>query len=220
MVFLFDLDGTLLDHEAAQIRAARSLHATLGLRSPIGQFVAGWKAAEERHYPRFLSNELTLEQQRRTRLREVLDGDLSDAMADELFATVLAEYESAWSLFPDVLDCLESLTRHPLGVLTNGDSEQQRKKLSRTGIADRFSLVLASGDCEYAKPDREIFVRACRAMGVEPGSVTYVGDSYETDAVAARGAGLRGVWLDRKCVGSAAHAGPVIRSLSELAVAA
>jgi putative hydrolase of the HAD superfamily len=201
------------------VSAARSFHASQRLQAPLDQFVADWKAAEKRHYPRFLSGEIALEQQRRARLRDVLDRDLSDATADALFATVLAAYEAAWSLFPDVLACLDSLAGHRLGVLTNGDSEQQRKKLSCTGIADRFSFVLASGDCGLAKPDRGIFVRACYALNVEPGSVTYVGDSYETDAVAARRAGLRGVWLDRKGCAAVAHAGPIIRSLSELRVA-
>jgi len=218
MVVLFDLDGTLLDHDVAQESAARSVHASQGLQAPLGDFIAGWKAAERRHYPRFLSGEIGLEEQRRARLREVLDRNLSDEAADELFVGVLAAYEAAWSLFSDVLDCLGSLAGHRLGVLTNGDSKQQRRKLGATGIAGRFSFVLVSGDCGHAKPGPEIFLRACRGLGVEPAEVTYVGDSYEIDAVAARGAGLRGVWLDRKGEKTAGHTGPVISSLSELRV--
>jgi putative hydrolase of the HAD superfamily len=218
MVVLFDLDGTLLDHDAAQTSAARSVHDSQGLRAPLVDFIADWRAAERRHYPRFLSGEIGLEEQRRARLREVLDCDLSDEAADALFVGVLAAYEAAWSLFPDVLDCLDSLAGHRLGVITNGDSTQQRRKLTATGIADRFSFVLVSGDCGHAKPDPRIFLRACRDLGVAPAQVTYVGDSYEIDAVAARRAGLRGVWLDRNQDKIAAHTGPVIRSLSELRV--
>jgi putative hydrolase of the HAD superfamily len=218
MVILFDLDGTLVDHDAAQVSAARSVHASQGLQARLADFIADWKAAERRHYPRFLSGEIGLEEQRRARLREVLDRNLSDEAADELFVRVLAAYEAAWSLFPDVLACLESLAGCRLGVLTNGDSKQQRKKLSATGIAHRFSFVLTSGDCGHAKPDPEIFLRACRGLSVEPAEVTYVGDSYELDALAARRVGLRGVWLDRKGGKTAGHFPPVIQSLSELRV--
>src|SRR5882672_10741593 len=104
---LFDLDGTLLDHRAASRAGAAALHDAVRATAPLDQFGAAWEAALDRHYARFLAGEVTFEGQRRARVREVIDDSCSDASADRAFASYLSAYEAAWSLFPDVLPCLE-----------------------------------------------------------------------------------------------------------------
>jgi putative hydrolase of the HAD superfamily len=73
------------------------------------------------------------------------------------------------------------------------------------------------------KPDAGIFLFACDLFGVAPVEAWYVGDRLETDAVGARSAGLRGVWLDRTASAGLAERArasalgiPVIHSLGEL----
>jgi putative hydrolase of the HAD superfamily len=53
--------------------------------------------------------------------------------------------------------------------------------------------------------------------GESPERSVYVGDLYDVDAVAARNAGLVGVWLDRAGDASEHHVPPVIHSLAQLA---
>jgi putative hydrolase of the HAD superfamily len=84
-----------------------------------------------------------------------------------------------------------------LGVITNGRSSEQRCKLDRIGLAGRFETIIISEECGHAKPDPAIFLSACRQAGVEPAQSWYIGDQYELDALAARRAGLIGVWLNR-----------------------
>jgi FMN phosphatase YigB (HAD superfamily) len=38
--------------------------------------------------------------------------------------------------------CLERLNSYRLGVISNGQTVQQRLKLARTGIADRFESIV------------------------------------------------------------------------------
>jgi putative hydrolase of the HAD superfamily len=101
-------------------------------------------------------------------------------------------------------------------VISNGQGQQQRKKLAQTGILDGFDRIVISGECGCAKPDPGIFVRACDRPGERPGNAVHVGDQYELDAQAARAAGLRGIWLDRHRRGTAEHAPPIIESLLRL----
>ena len=101
-------------------------------------------------------------------------------------------------------------------MISNGRSSQQRLKLARLGIAERFEHVTISEDCGSPKPNAKIFLHVCAACGVDPRDAVYVGDAYDIDAEGARGAGLTGVWLDRGRVESGDHAGPMIRSLAEL----
>jgi putative hydrolase of the HAD superfamily len=216
MVLFFDIDGTLLDQSTAERAGALAIHRTFGAEAPVEEFVSRWSTALERQFVRYLTGELTYQGQGRSRVREVLDPTLTDEAADRIFDEYLAAYEAAWSLFPDVLSSLDQLSQYRLGVISNGQSHEQRRKLVNTGIEGRFEWIFVSEECGWAKPSREIFEHACVATGESPANVVYVGDSYDFDACAARRAGLTGVWLDRPGGAAAKHAPPVIGTLKEL----
>src|SRR6267142_4634550 len=216
MLILFDLDGTLFDHDAAEQSAAALLHDTLGLAIPLDEFLVRWSTALERHFARYLVGEISYQGHRRERVRELIDASLSDADADQLFATYLANYEASWSLYSDVLPCLDTIADHHLGVITNGQGDMQRRKLARTGVVNRFECILISEECGCAKPDSTIFLRACSLLGESAERSIYVGDRYDLDAQAARTARLRGIWLDRKGRATAEHTPPIIDTLNRL----
>jgi putative hydrolase of the HAD superfamily len=216
MLILFDIDDTLVDHSAAFRKALTALHRHSGSALSLDGFVDACTAAQRRHFARYVAGMLSYEQQRRARIREACSGTLSDHEADELFAVYLHEYEACWRLFDDVLPCLDRLANHQLGVISNGQSEQQRKKLACLGISDRFDYVLISEECDWAKPDVEIFAHALSSLSKDADAAFYIGDRYELDAAPARKAGLCGVWLDRHKSASDSSHRPVIESLYEL----
>ena len=183
---LFDIDDTLLDDAAAQRSAAAALHGQVGRDADLGVFLDLWSAAAERHYARYLQRELDFQGQRRARIREAVDETLSDAAADTLFDSYLDAYESAWALCADVNGCLDALgERHRLGVVSNGQGVQQRRKLDALGITDRFACIVISGELGHRKPSPEIFLEACAGLGAAPRKAVYVGDRYEIDALGA-----------------------------------
>ena len=57
--------------------------------------------------------------------------------------------------------------------------------------------VVSADNARAYKPHREIFDEALRISGCTPGEVIHIGDSYDTDVVGARGAGIRPVLLLR-----------------------
>jgi putative hydrolase of the HAD superfamily len=216
MLILFDIDDTLLDHTTAMRAAAAFVHQQFGGADTFEQFFANWSAAQARHYPRFLSGEISYAGQRPARVREMIDLQLTDAAADEVFADYFAAYEANWSLFPDVRECLAQLSRHRLGVISNGASSEQRRKLVNTGIAEYFEHILISDECGWFKPAPEIFRHACSLCGESAANAVYVGNLYDLDAEAARRAGLRGVWLDRDGRRSPHNLPPIITRLNDL----
>jgi putative hydrolase of the HAD superfamily len=216
MVVLFDLDDTLIDHRSAMRTATVALYEMVTVPASLETFVESWHEAHRRYYPKYLAGEMPYTMTVRARIRETIDEGMGDEEADRLFRDYLATYEAGWSLFPDVLPCLERFGSTRLGIISNGRSEEQRKKLAVTGIAHRFDSIVISEDCGYPKPRAEIFHRACEAMNVSPAAAAYVGDQYELDACAARAAGLEGIWLDRIAKASATHQGPIIASLHDL----
>jgi putative hydrolase of the HAD superfamily len=216
MLVLFDLDDTLLDHTTAMRSAATALWSSIKSCISKDQFLALWTRSHERHYPRYLCGELTHQGQRRARVRDAIDPTLDDPTADALFELYFSRYRDAWLLFSDAKMCLQYLQGHRLGIISNGPSDEQRMKLVRTGIAEKFACILISEECGVAKPANEIFLQACEAMGEHPSNALYVGDRYDLDAEPSRRAGLCGVWLDRHGRQTLEHLPPVINGLQEL----
>ena len=204
MIF-FDIDDTLVTHSQAQSQAARLFWEAFADRLPYSQpeFPAVWDAVMQKHFAAFAAGQISFAEHRRRRMREIFADALSEGEADALFQAYLRHYEDCWALFDDVLPCLDALRSCPLGIISNGSGEQQRRKLHRLGIADRFDVVVISEEVGIWKPKPEIFWEACRQAEMEPGDCMYVGDSLATDALASQAAGLRGVWLNRPSLSGA-----------------
>jgi len=217
-VIFFDLDDTLLDHEGSEKRAALRLREEYGLEkwSP-NAFLHQWEALSNEHIATYFSGLITFQEQRRRRIRAIFeDASIPDEEADAIFETYLQAYEATWALFADAIPCLDALNGMRLGMISNGNSDQQRRKLKATKIDQRFETVVISSEVGIAKPDAGIFHEACRQMNVNPSDCIMVGDNWDRDVLGARLAGLRAIWLcrDREMLGNQAG----IASLYELSV--
>lgn len=201
MPILFDVDDTLLDDRGAQdeyLRTLYSHHRSILPYADQGTFVAAWRASIQRHFARYLKGELTIVEQRRARIRDVFgDPGMSSRKVDSIVDDFLTAYECAWRLFPDALATLTALGSSALGVITNGDTAQQIKKLQRTGIHEMFSVIVVSDAVGHAKPAPEIFACACARLEARPKDCVFVGDDWEKDVEGALGANLFPVWLSR-----------------------
>jgi putative hydrolase of the HAD superfamily len=219
---LFDLDGTLMDHDAAR-------DAAIAVQLPDPALAGEWQRMEAIHYDAYASGRISFTEQRRRRVRGIHAAmglaEPPDDACDAWFVGYLGHYRGAWSAFDDVLPALAALaTAHPnaaLGVVTNGEGEPQRAKLAAIGLADRFPVVVASAEVGLAKPDPAIFALACERLGVEPAAAAHVGDRLDLDAHGAAAAGLQGIWLDRVGAGGVRPAAGVrtIATLHELPAA-
>ncbi|MFF4806023.1 HAD family hydrolase [Streptomyces sp. NPDC001351] len=222
---LFDVDGTLVDHQSASDAAVVEMLQACPTSSPVGlkRVISRWNELQDWAMERYLAGELTFAEQRRVRVKrfvgELGTGTWSDRQADAWFSRYLDRYEAAWDVYEDVPPALAALTAEHaglrLGVITNGDADQQRRKLRRTGLADLLDHFTASSEAGVAKPDPRIFVTACTRLGLCADQVVYVGDRLGTDTEAAIAAGLRGVWLDRER-GTVSTSVPRVESLTSL----
>ena len=221
---LLDLDGTLLDHRAAADAAAAAWAATL---LPPGRcpddLPARWAALEEHHVSRAERGEISWQQQRRERLRELfllleLEQAADDEELDAHFARFLSHYETSWTPYADVADAFAAWRQAGLriAVLTNGVGEQQWRKLRALGVDADVEFVVALDDLGVGKPDPRVYAEACRRFGLPPAEVVYVGDDVVRDAVGATACGLTGVWLDRFDSEVPSGVDVVVRELSEV----
>jgi putative hydrolase of the HAD superfamily len=94
---LFDVDGTLVDHDGADAAALQQWLMAMGWadEGTITGLVAEWDEIAERHFPAYRARLTTFQGQRRLRLREFLPvvgfdaSTWSDERLDELFNTYL-----------------------------------------------------------------------------------------------------------------------------------
>jgi putative hydrolase of the HAD superfamily len=223
MIF-FDIDQTLINHQKAQDTAVLLFLQQFSSLLPYSsqEFCKCWQVVMEKNFATFARGEITFSEHRRRRMREIFKESepcLTDDKADKYFAIYLRHYEENWALFDDVLPCLNALSNHRLGIISNGNTEQQTKKLCQTGIAERFDIVVISEDIGVSKPEPGIFLSACRRAGVEARQCNYVGDSLQNDALAAEVVGMKGIWLNREELSYSQPVSLVVNDLYELVAA-
>ena len=180
---LFDLDGTLVDRDAASERWFRGLVAT---RPDL--FATG-------ALQRFLELDRRGYADRGRFCREVVEAfpGLSESPAHfwhEFTAGLAACVVPA----PGVLALLQSLARRgPVAILTNGSTRNQRAKLKAAGLDGFRAFVSEEIGCE--KPDPGAFAFAVAAVGGKPDECLFVGDDPERDVAGSKRAGLRACWV-------------------------
>lgn len=120
-------------------------------------------------------------------------------------------------LYEDVVPCLAELKNLGIrtAVLSNWDYSLH-KTLRGFGLSDHFELIVASLEHGVEKPDPALFQVLVDHFQVSRDEIMHVGDNPEDDLAGARGAGMRGVLLDRSLNRSEE---PVLHTLSNLAEA-
>jgi putative hydrolase of the HAD superfamily len=105
-----------------------------------------------------------------------------------------------------------------LGMITNGKTLMQQRKIEHLGIGRFMKLMLISEAVGIAKPQRGIFDHACGMLGFSAGEVWFVGDHPINDAIGAKNAGMVDVWLRGGVSWPLDREGPthVIENLAEL----
>ena len=133
----------------------------------------------------------------RRELAEMIQERLTPSCStDGIVDRLLYEHLAVIECYPGVLDELERMTRAgvSLVVVTNGESEQQRRKLTITGLDRVVAARVISGELGAKKPDARIF-DAARAAVPEDGVAWMVGDHVTADMAGARAAGCSTAWV-------------------------
>lgn len=133
-------------------------------------------------------------------LKQALDF-MGHAVAEHAVAAAADAFtdakENAVAPLDDAVEVLGDLKRHglKLGLITNGSSKFQRRKLMRYGLERYFDVILVEEEWGVGKPDITIFEEALRALSAEPTCTWMVGDNFDADIVGAHQVGVPGVWM-------------------------
>ncbi len=196
---LFDIDGTLLNHDAAAAAAVHQWAVECGLPdSPT--YPALWKELETTWFSAYERGETTHLGQRAGRARDFLGRpSLSETEALALYDGYLSAYADNWVAFPDARPALEAAldSGRTVGILTNGARQMQGAKLKVTGLNLPGVTLLPTVELGAPKPDPKAYDAALHIMGSSPSQTLMIGDNFPNDVVAARACGLSAIYLNR-----------------------
>lgn len=202
---LLDLDDTLIDDRGAMADAVvlfRREHKFCP-HEDDASIATRWDAVGRALWRSMARGVVSVEDQRRRRLRATFGMDFSDREADSLFASYLTIYESCWRLMPGTETFLSKTAHLPRAVVTNGSRVQVKRKLERLNLSRSFQFVVTPDDCGARKPDARIFEHALSLFGVAPESVLMVGDNEEADILPALALGMKAFHVDSQRAGAA-----------------
>jgi HAD superfamily hydrolase (TIGR01509 family) len=170
---LLDMDGTLVDSDAAVERAWRTWSLAHGLE-PAGVLAIAHGSPSDRTVRRVLPTlddaAVAAAAQRQLDLQY---DDLSDVVA---------------ALGADVLLAALDRLALPWAVVTSADVRLAKARLGAAGIHP--PLLVTVEDVRVGKPDPEGYLQAAARLGVDPRACLVVEDS-ETGLAAGRAAGMR-----------------------------
>lgn len=79
---------------------------------------------------------------------------------------------------------------YKLAVCSNSIRESVELMLTGSGILHLFDFILSNEDVAKAKPDPEIYLAACRRLGIQPGEAVIVEDAPHGVEAAKRAGGV------------------------------
>lgn len=204
MTYLFDLDNTLLDEDNARqsylIQVFNEYRPLIPMLS-FDEFNNRWAQVIEKYFDLYIAGRLSFHEQRQHRIKDAFELSAHNLpIIDEIITKFDAYYQNAWRCFNDVVPTLISLKKKEakIGLITNGESSQQRAKITKTGIICYFDAIIISSEFGCSKPSKEIFDIACDKLCVHANDCYFIGDRIDLDVEGSYNAGMHPVWINRK----------------------
>jgi 5'-nucleotidase len=227
-LILFDLDDTLFDFQTNWEQSMKQTIQTHPATShlPCDDLCSIMKSVGDSLWPLYAKGEITMKDYRRRRFSGSMESfscTVDEAVTDHFQLSFMKRSLDNIKPNAQINALLSALHSHiPMGIVTNGPSDQQHHKLTQLGIAHLFpaDTVFISEEIGSAKPERLIFDKARSRFGVSAEETLFVGDSWSADVVGSIEAGMQAIWLNPAGlpipVGSIHQPFAIIKKLEEL----
>jgi putative hydrolase of the HAD superfamily len=111
--------------------------------------------------------------------------------------TLVQQYKSAVTLYPEVVDVLEKLSeKYELMVISN--SSRLFLEITTENLKPYFRHIISTLSDLGLMKSTDSYAAVCERIGTMPGYMAHIGDILELDYVRAKRAGLKAFYLDRR----------------------
>ncbi|MDB5145134.1 MAG: noncanonical pyrimidine nucleotidase, YjjG family [Mucilaginibacter sp.] len=199
----FDLDHTIWDFDKNAEEALHELYGIyklkeLGLHSP-DLFIETYTRNNHQLWAEYHVGKITKSELREARFKKTfLDLGLRPDIIPVGFEDDYVKLcPTKTNLFPDAHETLQYLrTKYTLHLISNGFSESQEIKISRTNIGGYFQHVIISEVVGVNKPDKAIFEHALNLAKATKHESIMIGDSLEADVRGALDFGMDAIYFN------------------------
>lgn len=200
-----DLDDTLIDFKANSLIALRHTYDDCRLERyfpSCGEWVDSYLRHNHALWDRYNRAEITQDYLRVHRffdpVRERVDMSTDNFAAeardmDTVYLDHLARQKCMVDGAMQLVDHLRACS-YNIGVLSNGFTDVQHRKIHTVGLDSKVDLVVLSDDIGVNKPDIRLYRHAMERAGLtEPSLHLMIGDNPDTDIAGALNAGWRAI---------------------------
>lgn len=190
---LFDADETLF-----------SFNSYLGLKAMLTRYKIDFTEQDYQEFQAinkplwvaYQNNEITAEDIQTRRFAKL--SEKTGLLPLQLNQELMAEMALVSKPLEGVIDMLNALYgKVRMGIITNGFTDLQQKRLENTYTAHFFEIVVISEQIGAAKPDRQVFDYAFALMDeFDRTKVLMVGDTLASDVLGGNNAGIDTCWLN------------------------
>lgn len=200
---IFDLDDTISDHQHSR----RSALTALVEQYPamMEKDIKRLEVIHERHlqasFSDLLAGRIKRADARRNRIRGLFM-EIGLPLSEEELTKANGVYRNAYDTnrraVPGIVPIIKTLKETmKIAIVTNGLVARQEEKIRLCGLEGQFDAILISEEVGVKKPDRKIFDAALAALKVSASEAVMFGDSWKSDVMGARNAGMDAVWFNR-----------------------
>ena len=223
MIF-FDLDDTLHDHLSPFAGAIESVFPYQLKSFSVEDIYKSFRVSSDLLWEQYSAGELSLAELRIQRIILALK-PFNVHITREEAAQFQDEYEvqsNRLKLFPEVPKLSTALKDkgYRLGILSNGPTEHQLKKITSLGLTQFIMshFIFISDELGIAKPDPAIFNIVAKKVNYQPKELLYIGDTWANDVAAPIEAGWQAIWFNHRDrqAGSDHQPFAVVRNLLEI----
>lgn len=219
----FDLDHTLWDFHTNSSLALQhlfvqhELEARLRVTSQV--FLDTYVRVNDEMWDKYRKGNIDKSTLRKERFKQTLShfGHNDPELGERLDTEYLEVSPHQTALIPGTIEVLEYLApRYQLHILTNGFTEIQNIKLTKSGLKNYFRHIITSESIGVNKPHAPVFVESLKRTGATRNESLMVGDNLAADILGAKNSGIDQVYFNP---GSVPHKEKVtfeIRELKEL----
>lgn len=195
---LFDLDGTLVDSREAVVWAVNELFKRIGRpAAPADEIISLIGVGLVPLLKNFVDN--------------------PEEYVDQYRDLYKKGFHSRTTLYRGAKEVLELLKKNDVkvGVVTNRSKELSQVIMDYFTLSSDVDILVGQDGNSPLKPDPELILQACRALGVKPNSTIMVGDT-EIDIETGKNAGSFTIKVDHEAKNEPTKADAVVYELPEV----
>ncbi len=202
-ILLWDIDGTVLNFDAAERAAIRKGFAAMNLGACSDKMLSDYSSINNKYWKMLERGELTKTEILVGRFREFfLKYGIDPLHADAFNAQYQIDLGDTICFNENVLELITELKpAFKQYAVTNGTARAQHRKLNRSGLDRLLDGIFISDELGIEKPNKGFFDIAFAKIEEQTGSfaldeVLIIGDSITSDIRGGNNAGIKTCWYN------------------------